>query len=166
MSSEKIVNISEKANDKEVVTGAPLELTREEFNNAIEQYHKGKSLYGMSLKETEEYLVKQGERLDFLEGNPTRQEVIEIMEQVGENINQISDYLMQDVNTMYSQHVFPFQIRLEAIENLLVAKGIFTKEEVNSEAERLFDELKEKAQEIKESGENENTGKDDLTPKE
>ena len=79
----------------------------------------------------------------------TRGELIEIMTQMVENVNQIGDYLMQDVNTMYSQHLFPFQIRMAVMEDLLIGKGIVTSEEINKHVEDRIKALQEQAKEIK-----------------
>lgn len=79
----------------------------------------------------------------------TRGELIEIMTQMVENVNQIGDYLMQDVNTMYSQHLFPFQIRMAVMEELLIEKGIVTSEEINKNIEDRIKALQEQAKEIK-----------------
>ena len=84
-----------------------------------------------------------------LAAHVTRGELIEIMTQMVENVNQIGDYLMQDVNTMYSQHLFPFQIRMAVMEELLIEKGIVTSEEINKHVEDRIKALQEQAKEIK-----------------
>lgn len=80
----------------------------------------------------------------------TRKEVVDVVQQVIDNVNQIADYLMQDVNTLYAKHVFPFQIQVGVIEDLLVEKGIVTKEELSSKYDEKIKALQEKAKEIKE----------------
>lgn len=118
------------------------------------------------LKEREDNLDKdekvEEESKVNLDENPTRREIIDIMQQVADEMNQMADYLMQDVNTMYSKHVFPFQLRLAAIEEILVKKGILTKEEVDAEVEDRYKKLEAQAKEIMEK-ENE---KEDLPSEE
>lgn len=81
----------------------------------------------------------------------TRGEVVDIMKQIIDNINQTNQYLMEDVNVMYAQQVFPFQMEVYAIEQLLVEKGIFTKEEIEVKIDEHKKELLERARTIKES---------------
>ena len=80
----------------------------------------------------------------------TRQELIDIMQQVSANINDISNYLMADVNGMYKNHVFPLQLRYQALENLICEKCGITKEEIQKEVYKVQQEILNKA---KESGE-------------
>lgn len=80
----------------------------------------------------------------------TRGEVIDIVQQVMDNINQISSYLMQDINTLYSKHVFQYQIQTGVIEDLLVEKGIVTQKELEEKYDEKIKALQEKAREIKE----------------
>lgn len=80
----------------------------------------------------------------------TRGEVIDIVQQIMDNINQISSYLMQDINTLYSKHVFQYQIQTGVIEDLLIEKGLVTKEELEEKYDEKIKALQEKAREIKE----------------
>ena len=80
----------------------------------------------------------------------TRGEVIDIVQQIMDNINQISSYLMQDINTLYSKHVFQYQIQTGVIEDLLIEKGLVTKEELEKKYDEKIKALQEKAREIKE----------------
>lgn len=82
----------------------------------------------------------------------TRQEVIEIMQQVSDNIGIISNGLMEDLNMLYGQQVFPFQMTLWAIEQLLIEKGILTKEEIDNKVEERKQDLLSRAKEIKDKG--------------
>lgn len=82
----------------------------------------------------------------------TRGEVIEIIKQVVDNVNQISSYLMEDVNTLYANQLFPFQIQTGVLEDILVEKGVISKEELKSRYDDKIKLLQEKAKEIKESG--------------
>ena len=81
----------------------------------------------------------------------TRGEVIEIIKQVVDNVNQISSYLMEDVNTLYANQLFPFQIQTGVLEDILVEKGVISKEELKSRYDDKIKLLQEKAKEIKES---------------
>lgn len=103
-----------------------------------------------------EFEVKGPSSMD-MKRKVTRGEVIEIIQQVVDNVNHIADYLMQDVNTLYAQHVFPFQIRQAVIEDILIEKGIITKEEIDRLAEERVQKLKEQAKEIKEAAEKEHS---------
>jgi hypothetical protein len=82
----------------------------------------------------------------------TRQEVVEITQQILENISIISNGLMEDLNILYSQQVFPFQMTLWAIEQLLIEKGILTKEEIDAKVEERKQDLLSRAKEIKDRG--------------
>jgi len=80
----------------------------------------------------------------------TRKEVIEVFQQIMDNMNLISDYLMKDVNTMYSKQVFPFQIQFAVLKDILVEQGIVTEEEITKRYNEKIQKLVEKAREIKE----------------
>lgn len=80
----------------------------------------------------------------------TRKEFIDIMEQVRDNIAQMSTYLMQDMNTLYAQNVFPFQLRMEILEEILKEKGFTNEEDLKERYNKKIEILKEKAREIKE----------------
>lgn len=80
----------------------------------------------------------------------SRAEFMEVMAQVSDNINQISHYLMEDMNMMYSRQVFPFQIRLAVLEDILIEKGLTTREEISERADKMFKELEEKAKSLEE----------------
>ena len=73
------------------------------------------------------------------------------MKQVVDNVNQISSYLMEDVNTLYANQLFPFQIQTGVLEDILVEKGVISKEELKSRYDDKIKLLQEKAKEIKES---------------
>ncbi len=106
-------------------------------------------------KSIENVDVNIGNAVD-MEGNPTRAEVVEIITQIVDNVNQMADYLMQDVNTMYSQHVFPFQMRLAVLEDIIKENNIATEEEITKKVEERIEKLKERAKEIKAKEESEN----------
>lgn len=82
----------------------------------------------------------------------TRKELIEIMQQVSDNIGIISNGLMEDLNTLYAQQLFPFQMTVWAIEQLLIEKNILTKEEIDNKVEERKQDLLSRAKEIKDKG--------------
>lgn len=89
----------------------------------------------------------------------TRGELKDIMQQVLDNMGELSNGLMQDVNSMYRNHVFPMQIRTQVLEELLYEKVGMTKEEIDIQFDKKISELQEKAKEmaekIKKDSENE-----------
>ena len=102
----------------------------------------------MNSKVDKDKIVKMPKGVN-LDESVTRRELIEIMQQVTENINQISNYLMEDVNTLYSKHVFPFQIRMQVMEDIINDNGLATQEEIDKRVEKRIIALQEQAQEIK-----------------
>ena len=100
------------------------------------------------MKEKRENIENEAEESSVnLDENITRREFMEILSQVSDNINQISEYLMQDVNAMYSQHVFPLQMRCAVYEDILVEEGIFDIDDIEKRIEAHVNELKQKAEE-------------------
>ena len=97
-----------------------------------------------------------------LNQNIKRKEFVEVMEQIFERMNETNHYLMEDINTMYAQQVFPFQISHAVIEELLVEKGILTEEEINTALEKCKQQLLEKAKAIK----TDNEGNEELASEE
>lgn len=81
----------------------------------------------------------------------TRSELIDVMTQITDNMNQVNDFLMKDVNTLYSSHVFPLQMQLSTVFDLLVEKGVFTTEEYANLYNKRIQELQERARAVKES---------------
>lgn len=86
-----------------------------------------------------------------------RKEFVEVMEQIFERMNETNHYLMEDINSMYANQVFPVQMGHAVIEELLVEKGIITEEEIDEALEKRKQQLLEKAKAIKtnENGEEE-----------
>ena len=86
-----------------------------------------------------------------------RKEFVEVMEQIFERMNETNHYLMEDINSMYANQVFPVQMGHAVVEELLVEKGIITKEEIDEALEKRKQQLLEKAKAIKtnENGEEE-----------
>ena len=92
--------------------------------------------------------TKTGE--EFNNANVTRGELIEIIKQLGENMDDIQRNLVESVNVMYREHVFPAQLELVALENLLIDKGIFTMDEFNNQKEKEKQRILDKAKQVKE----------------
>lgn len=92
-----------------------------------------------------------------------RKEFVEVMEQIFERMNETNHYLMEDINSMYANQVFPVQIGHAVIEELLVEKGIITKDEIDEALEKRKQQLLEKAKAIKtnENGDEELASEDE-----
>lgn len=92
-----------------------------------------------------------------------RKEFVEVMEQIFERMNETNHYLMEDINSMYANQVFPVQMGHAVIEELLVEKGIITKEEIDEALEKRKQQLLEKAKAIKtnENGDEELASEDE-----
>lgn len=80
-----------------------------------------------------------------------RKEMVEVMEQVFDRMNETNRYLMEDINTMYRVQLFPFQMMVSALENLLIEKGVITKEELDAKLEENKQELIKKARAMQET---------------
>lgn len=80
-----------------------------------------------------------------------RKEMVEVMEQVFDRLNETNRYLMEDINTMYRVQLFPFQMMVSALENLLIEKGVITKEELDAKLEENKQELIKKARAMQET---------------
>ena len=78
-----------------------------------------------------------------------RKEFVEVMEQIFERMNETNHYLMEDINSMYANQVFPVQMGHAVVEELLVEKGIINKEEIDEALEKRKQQLLEKAKAIK-----------------
>lgn len=92
-----------------------------------------------------------------------RKEFVEVMEQIFERMNETNHYLMEDINSMYANQVFPVQMGHAVIEELLVEKGIITKDEIDEALEKRKQQLLEKAKAIKtnENGDEELASEDE-----
>lgn len=103
-----------------------------------------------SKNETDKEIKAFGDSAD-LKRKVTRKEVVEIMQQIIDNINQTNEYLMQDVNTMYGQQVFPFQMNMYALQKVLIDKGYVTQEEIDEVDKEHRKEILQRAREVKEN---------------
>lgn len=105
----------------------------------------------MKKKEEDVEAKKQGMMTEEELAMPvTRSELIDVMTQITENMNQVNDFLMKDVNTLYSNHVFPFQMQLSTVYELMLKKGIFTEEEYTGLYNEKLKDLQERARAVKE----------------
>ncbi len=86
----------------------------------------------------------------------TRGEIIDLMGQVSENINEISKYLMEDVNVHFRQYTYPLMIKQQALINLLINKEIFSESEFNSEVKEISQKLVENAKEVQSQSQEQN----------
>lgn len=82
-----------------------------------------------------------------------RKEMVEVMEQVFDRMNETNRYLMEDINTMYRVQLFPFQMMVSALENLLIEKGVITKDELDAKLEENKQEIIKKARAMQETEE-------------
>jgi hypothetical protein len=78
----------------------------------------------------------------------TRGELKDIMQQILDNMSELSQGLMQDVNSMYRNHVFPLQIRSQVLEELLYEKLSFSKQDIDKLCNEKIEELQKKAKEM------------------
>jgi hypothetical protein len=149
MSKTKIVDISSMVNKE-----------NEEPETQVQETETTES----SVKDTETP-KSNSERIESIhipggKKKVSRDEFAQVLSQISDNINQIANYLMEDMNTLYSRQVFPFQIRLNVIEDILIEKGITTKEEITERADEYFKKLQEQAKEIKEREEAEESSEE------
>ena len=81
----------------------------------------------------------------------TRQEFADVIQQLGQEIGIVQEGLVDSVNTMYREQVFPFQMELWAIEQLCIEKGLFTKEEIDKKVDERKQDLINRAKQIQEN---------------
>ena len=79
-----------------------------------------------------------------------RKDLVDAINQLGDNMDLIQKNLIDAVNTMYSYHLFPFQMELWALSQLLIEKDVFTEDELNKKIQARKQELLDKAKQIKE----------------
>ena len=79
----------------------------------------------------------------------TRKELIEVLQQVTTSVQEMSQFLMDDMNTLYAQHLFPNEIKMSVLEKILIDKGLTTEEEVLTLYTGKIEEMNKQAQEIK-----------------
>lgn len=96
---------------------------------------------------TEELDINMTE--DELNSPVNRREFIEVLQQYTDNFNEVVNYLMDDMNTLYAKQLFPFQIYSDILVDLLIENGITTREDIVSRYNFKIKELQDKAVEIK-----------------
>lgn len=82
----------------------------------------------------------------------TRGEFREVLTQVFDNINEISGYLMGDVNSLFQRFAYPNHIKIAAMITLLEEKDVITREDVVEKAKVLMKEAEAEASEVDEEG--------------
>lgn len=82
----------------------------------------------------------------------TRKEFVDVLEQMTNNLNELTRYLTSDVNVMFQRYVYPILMKQEAIIELLTEKGILTRDEIMSRADKLTQEALASAQQVDEEG--------------
>ena len=80
-----------------------------------------------------------------------RQEIFDIVAQLGNEIGIVQEGLMKDVNTMYSYHLFPAQMEIAALEKLLIDKGMITQKEIDDKVQEHKQSILDRAEQIKEN---------------
>ena len=82
----------------------------------------------------------------------TRGEFRGVLAQIFDNINEISNYLMGDVNAMFQRFAYPNHIKIAALVALLEENDIVTREQVVEKAKELMAIAEKEAQEVDEDG--------------
>lgn len=104
-----------------------------------EDEEKYEGLYGTMDKET-------------LEGPVSRKEFIDVLKQITDNINDMSNYVMEDMNTLYSTHIFPYQMYTDILKEIIIKNNIATEEELIKMYNNRIKDLLDRAKEIDKDG--------------
>ena len=88
-----------------------------------------------------------------LSAKVSRKELIEILQQLTENMNQSNQYHMDDINQLYSRYVVPNIINLQVLTDILIEKGITTKEDTNKRYDEKVRDMVQKAKVVRETDE-------------
>lgn len=86
-----------------------------------------------------------------LSAKVSRKELIEILQQLTENMNQSNQYHMDDINQLYSRYVVPNIINLQVLTDILIEKGITTKEDIDKRYNEKVQDMVQKAKVIRET---------------
>ena len=86
-----------------------------------------------------------------LSAKVSRKELIEILQQLTENMNQSNQYHMDDINQLYSRYVVPNIINLQVLTDILIEKGITTKEDINKRYDDKVRDMVQKAKVVRET---------------
>ena len=88
-----------------------------------------------------------------LSAKVSRKELIEILQQLTENMNQSNQYHMDDINQLYSRYVVPNIINLQVLTDILIEKGITTKEDIDKRYNAKVRDMVQKAKVVRETDE-------------
>ena len=88
-----------------------------------------------------------------LSSKVSRKELIEILQQLTENMNQSNQYHMDDINQLYSRYVVPNIINLQVLVDILIEKGITTKEDIDKRYDEKVRGMVQKAKVVRETDE-------------
>ena len=86
-----------------------------------------------------------------LSAKVSRKELIEILQQLTENMNQSNQYHMDDINQLYSRYVVPNIINLQVLTDILIEKGITTKEDIYKRYNDKVRDMVQKAKVVRET---------------
>lgn len=86
-----------------------------------------------------------------LSAKVSRKELIEILQQLTENMNQSNQYHMDDINQLYSRYVVPNIINLQVLTDILIEKGITTKEDIDKRYNEKVRDMVQKAKVVRET---------------
>lgn len=107
-----------------------------------------KDVKDLGLEEVKGVSEIENEEVD-LNASVTRGEFIDILTQISENINQMTQYQMDDMNTLYAQHLFPNEIKMSVLESIIMDKLGVTAEELTSKYNECLKDMEERAKELK-----------------
>lgn len=86
-----------------------------------------------------------------LSAKVSRKELIDILQQLTENMNQSNQYHMDDINQLYSRYVVPNIINLQVLTDILIEKGITTKEDIDKRYNEKVRDMVQKAKVVRET---------------
>lgn len=86
-----------------------------------------------------------------LSAKVSRKELIDILQQLTENMNQSNQYHMDDINQLYSRYVVPNIINLQVLTDILIEKGITTKEDIDKIYDEKVRDMVQKAKVVRET---------------
>ena len=77
----------------------------------------------------------------------TRGEFISVLEQVSANIKEITNYITEDMNHLFQRFTYPNNLKLMAVMNLLDSKEVISKQDIENETQRIYEEAVQRAKE-------------------
>jgi hypothetical protein len=78
----------------------------------------------------------------------TRGELIEILGQITNNMNELSNYVMSDMNNLFKNFTYPTLMKLGALVELLIDNGTISREELDKKITDMTVEAIKKAREV------------------